>query len=72
MDTVHQGPKYPKIKVQLFDLDGNVFSIIGRVTHAMRKSGVADSEIKTFQAEILSSGTYDRALQTCLRWVECS
>lgn len=64
-------PKYPNVKVQLAGENGNAFSIMGRVTKAMRREGVDDKEIKAFQAEAMS-GDYDHLLQTCMKWVDAS
>ena len=44
-------PKYPDIKVQMVGKDGNAFSIIGRVTKALRNARVPVEEKKKFQAE---------------------
>ena len=42
-------PKYPNIKVQMVGKDGNAFSIIGRVTKALRNARVPLEERKKFQ-----------------------
>ena len=44
-------PKYPDIKVQMVGRDGNAFSILGRVTKALRNARVPIEERKKFQAE---------------------
>ena len=56
------------IEVQLSGEDGNVFSIIGRVSQALRRGGHSDL-INEFQKEA-TSGDYDHALQTCMKYVE--
>jgi hypothetical protein len=61
-------PKYPAITVQLSDVDGNIFYILGKVTKAMRRAGLSDARIKQFSNEA-RSGDYDHALQTCMKWV---
>jgi len=65
------GPKYPDIEVQLTGEDGNSFVIIGRCRAAMRRAGVADSEIDAFTTEA-KSGDYDGVLRTCLKWFDVS
>lgn len=63
--------KYPNVKVQLSEQDGNAFSIIGRVCRALRKSGVSDAEVQEFTNEA-TSGDYDHLLQTAMKWVDVS
>ncbi len=62
--------KYPNIKVQLVGMDGNAFSIIGRVRQALRRAGVDQTEIDLFVSQA-TSGDYDNVLQTCMKWVQC-
>ena len=62
-------PKYPDIRVKLVGEDGNAFSIIGRVTKALRNASVSDEERKKFQAEA-TAGDYDNVLQTAMKWVD--
>jgi hypothetical protein len=61
--------KFPNVVVQLVGEDGNAFSIMGRVSQALRRAGVSQDEIRKFQQEAMS-GSYDELLQTCMRWVE--
>lgn len=61
--------KYPSIRVQLTDRDGNAFAIIGAVLTALKRAGVAPDEIKEFQREA-TSGDYDNLLLTTMRWVD--
>jgi len=61
-------PKYPDIKVKLTGEDGNAFSILGRVTKALRRAGVLLEERKKFQAEATATD-YNNVLQTVMRWV---
>lgn len=61
--------KYPQVTVRLVGEDGNAFSIIGRVTKALRRSKVPAPEISKFQQEAMA-GSYDQLLQTVMRWVE--
>lgn len=59
------------IKVKLTETDGNAFSIIGRVTKALRNGGATPEQIKEFQTDAMG-GDYDHLLQTCMRWVDVS
>jgi hypothetical protein len=44
-------PKYPHVKVKLVVHDGNAFTVLGRVTQAMRPHGLGDAEVKAFMTE---------------------
>ena len=61
-------PKYPDIKVRLSGADGNAFSILGRVTRALRDARVPLEERKEFQAEATKTD-YNNVLQTVMKWV---
>jgi len=61
-------PKYPDIKVKLTGEDGNAFSILGRVTKALRNARVPVEERKKFQAEATATD-YNNVLQTVMKWV---
>lgn len=61
--------RYPDIKVQLTNEDGNAFSILGRVRKAMKKAGVSKEEIDEFTKEA-TSGDYDNLLYTAMKWVD--
>ena len=61
--------KYPEVHVDLIGEDGNAFSILGRVTKAMRRGGVDKDEVKEFTDEA-TSGDYDHLLQTVMKWVD--
>lgn len=60
--------KYPNISVQLSGGSGNVYAIIGGVKKALERAGHRE-EAKAFVAEA-TSGDYDHALQTAMRWVD--
>lgn len=60
--------RYPNVSVPLEGCDGNAFSILGRVSAALRKAGVGDAEIAAYRAEA-ESGDYDHLLRTTMRWV---
>jgi len=55
--------KYPNIGVNLIGVDGNAFSLIGSVSDALRRSGVARDIISEFRQEA-TSGDYDNVLAT--------
>lgn len=60
--------KYPNIGVNLIGEDGNAFSLIGSVSDALRRSGVARDIISEFRQEA-TSGDYDNVLATIAKWV---
>jgi len=62
-------PPYPHIRVQLVGMDGNAFSVLGRVTSAMRAGGLGDAAISLFLREALG-GSYADLLAACARWIE--
>lgn len=62
--------KFPHVKVQLSDEDGNVFSIIARCLRAARRGNVPIKDIDVFQTEV-TSGDYDHALQTAMKYFSC-
>lgn len=49
--------------------DGNIFSILGRVSSALKENGKAD-EAKEVSERVMSSGSYDEALQIMMEYVE--
>ena len=63
--------KYPEIKVQLTGTDGNVFAVLGKVIKVLKDNGVPQKEIDAFWEEA-TSGDYDTALATCMKWIEVS
>ena len=64
-------PKYPKVKVRLSGEDGNVFSIIGRVVHALKRAG-EEAAAQEFQAKAFSAHSYDEVLSLCMATVTTS
>ena len=56
------------VRVKLVGEDGNAFSIIGRVSQALRRGGHADL-VDEFREEAMS-GDYNHLLATCLEYVE--
>ena len=61
-------PKYPNVNVKMVGEDGNAFSILGRVTKAMKRAHIPQAEIDTFLTEA-KSGDYDHLLQTVINTV---
>jgi hypothetical protein len=55
--------------VQLTGEDGNVFSIIGRVSGALKKAGQAD-KAKEFSTKAMHSGSYDEVLQLAMTYCD--
>ena len=53
--------------VQLSGMDGNAFSILGRVSKALREYGL-DDKVKEFQDKAMS-GDYNHLLQVCTEYV---
>lgn len=62
--------KYPNVQIKLAGEDGNAFSILARVARAMRKAGVSNDEITTYNTEA-TSGDYDNLLRVTMSWVSC-
>ncbi|KKN88423.1 hypothetical protein LCGC14_0249860 [marine sediment metagenome] len=62
-------PKFPHITVQLSGENGNAFSIMRRVTKAMRRADVSKEDIDKFQEESMS-GDYDNLMQVCMKTVD--
>jgi hypothetical protein len=58
-----------QVKVQLSGMDGNAFSIMGRVQDALRKAGATREELDQYFAES-TSGDYDNLLRVACKWVE--
>jgi hypothetical protein len=63
--------KHPDIHVQLSGNDGNAFAIMGAVSAALRRAGVAEEEISAYVKES-TAGDYDHLLRTAMRWVTVS
>tara|TARA_Y100000310_G_scaffold335418_2_gene417430 strand:+ start:209 stop:475 length:267 start_codon:yes stop_codon:yes gene_type:complete len=57
--------EYGKVTVQLVGEDGNSFSIMGRVSLALRRAGWPPEKIKLVKDEMMSSD-YDHLLRTAL------
>ena len=64
-------PRYPEISVQLTESDGNAFALLSKAASAMRRAGVPQDDLDSFNEEA-TSGDYDALLQTIARWVNVS
>ncbi|HHW4150793.1 TPA: hypothetical protein ACUU9V_000512 [Campylobacter coli] len=60
--------KYPNVYVKLVGEDGNAFSILTRVSNALKKAGVSKEEISQFQKEAMSND-YNHLLNVVQYWV---
>ncbi len=60
--------KYPTVYVDLYDIDGNAFAIMGAVTKAMRREGISQEERDAYFKEA-RSGDYNHLLATTAEWV---
>jgi hypothetical protein len=56
------------IDVNLTDIDGNAFSIMGAVTRAMKRAGVSKEERSQYLQEA-TAGDYNQLLMTTMEWV---
>jgi hypothetical protein len=63
-------PKFD-IDVELSEVDGNAFFVMGAVTKALRRNGATAEQIEEFRNEAMN-GDYDHLLQTCMKWVNVS
>ena len=57
------------VKVNIADVDGNVFGIIGAVRSALRKAGYKD-EATVFVKDAYTKSTYDEVLQLAMTYVD--
>lgn len=64
-------PKFPNVTVNLVGQDGNVFTIMGRVSGAMRKAGVSRIDIEAYEASIFKAKSYEDALCITMETVDC-
>lgn len=59
-----------KVQVALIGEDGNIFSIMGRVTKAMRRAGWSQEAISEFVTRLTDAENYDAALRVVLEYAE--
>lgn len=64
-----RAPHRGHVTVRLTDEEGNAFSILGRVAKAMQRANVPEADIDRFRTEA-TRGSYDRFLETVMRWVD--
>lgn len=60
---------YHRPPCRLIGTDGNVYSIIGRVTRALERDGQPD-RAREFVKRAFGSKSYDAVLALCLEYVE--
>ena len=58
-----------KVKVRLIGENGNVFSIIGRISKALKKAGQKE-KAKEFYSKAMNRESYDKVLQLAMKYVE--
>lgn len=58
-----------KVKVKLSGEDGNVFSIIGRISRALKKAGQRE-KADEFYKKCFNSKSYDEVLRLAMKYVE--
>ena len=59
----------PKGQISLVGLDGNVFSVMGAVSKALRKAGWSKLQIEEYARQAMSSD-YDNALRVSMTYTE--
>jgi len=61
-------PEFPEVTLDLTNVDGNAFVLIGKCRKAMLKHGVPDYKIDEFLDEA-TSGDYDYLLRAIMTYV---
>jgi len=61
-------PKFSDVSVELIGQDGNVFSIIGKVTQALRRAGHMDAATE-YQKAAMNCESYDEVLQLTMKTI---
>jgi hypothetical protein len=61
--------KFPHVSVKLIGEDGNAFSILARVSSAMREAGISEEDI-TIYANEATSGDYNHLLRVTMKTVK--
>jgi len=64
---VPENYKKPKMS---HNVDGNIFSIIGRAMAVMKKAKYSDALQEQMANEVRATNSYDEALQTAMKWVD--
>lgn len=63
--------KQQSSKVTQFEIlygDGNAYSVMSRVSSAIRKKGASNEDIKLYQATA-KSGDYDNLIRVSMEWL---
>lgn len=55
--------------VKLTGTDGNIFAVMGLCAKALKEAGQREQAAKLV-AEVIASGSYDKAIQTCMKFVQ--
>lgn len=58
-----------KPKVKLTGTDGNIFSILGKCTKALKNNG-QEKEAKELSDKVFNSSSYDEALSICMEYID--
>lgn len=61
-------PTEPVI-LDLTEVDGNAFSVIGAVAQALRRAGASKEYVQSIRQEMMS-GDYDHVLQVAIREID--
>ena len=64
-------PVFEGVKFDFSGVDSNAFNLIGVASGKACKAKVPADRIKEFQTEAMS-GDYDHAIQTIMRYFDCS
>lgn len=54
---------------KLIGTDGNVFSVIGKVSSCLKKAKLSD-QAKEFTEKAFDAGSYDEVLRLCMEYVD--
>lgn len=63
--------KFPDVDVRLTGTDGNVFSVIGNVSRALRRAGHPETATE-FSTAAMSCESYDAVLRLAMQTVDVS
>jgi hypothetical protein len=66
-DVQQERERIGLVEVQLVGMDGNAFSILGRVSRALRQAGYSQEARDAYQAAA-TGGDYDTVLAVTLDW----
>ncbi len=63
--------KLSRPTANLVGVNGNVFSVLGHASKALKKGGWTPPQVEAFMQEAMS-GDYDNALRTCMKYLRVS